>query len=106
MCDPLIQAKVAISMTQNGSPYKNAIAERVNEISKTEFKMGDFKGSLAQLKFKLDKDIHSYNHLKPHDSIEKLTPVQAHQRTGVLNNNWKNYREIKWERKKQETETA
>lgn len=102
----LRQEKVAISMTQNGSPYENAIAERVNGILKTEFKIGDFKGSLPQLKFKLDKDIHSYNHLRPHDSIEKLTPVQAHQRTGVLNKNWKNYRKIKWQRKKQETDTA
>ena len=104
--DLLNQAKVAISMTQNGSPYENAIAERVNGILKTEFKIGDFKGSLAQLKLKLDKDIYNYNNLRPHDSIEKLTPVQAHQRTGVLNKNWKNYRKIKWERKKQETQLA
>lgn len=33
----LIQHRISISMIENGSPYENAIAERVNGILKTEF---------------------------------------------------------------------
>lgn len=102
--DVLSHGEVAISMTQNGSPYENAIAERVNGILKTEFNIGNFKDSMAQLKLRISRNIHDYNNMRPHDSIEKLTPVQAHQRTGILKKSWKNYRKIKWELKKQEIE--
>lgn len=100
--------KIGISMTENGSPYENAVAERVNGILKTEFKIEENKGTMKQLKLEVMEHIHAYNNLRPHDSIQKLTPVQAHNRTGILIRNWKNYRKINWERKKQEriTENA
>ncbi|MGY4383913.1 transposase InsO family protein, partial [Pedobacter sp. UYP24] len=92
----------AISMTQNGDPYENPIAERMNGILKAEFGIEDNKGSMALLKLKIEKSINAYNYLRPHDSCESLTPVQAHKKTGTLNKNWKNYRKIRWERKKAE----
>ena len=98
--------QIAISMTQSGSPYDNAIAERINGILKTEFEIERNSGSMAQLKLKIAQVINIYNKLRPHDSCDSLTPDQAHLRTGALNKNWKNYRKINWERKKQENENA
>ena len=37
--DLLTTHNIAISMTENGEPYENAIAERLNEILKTEFNL-------------------------------------------------------------------
>lgn len=103
----LLQAeKIAISMTQNGDPYENAIAERVNGILKGEFNIENNTGSMEQLKLKIKQAISAYNTYRPHDSCNSLTPEQAHLRTGPLNKNWKNYRKIKWELKKQENEDS
>lgn len=101
--DLLKNGKLAVSMTQSGSPYDNAIAERVNGILKTEFEIERNIGSMADLKLKIARVISVYNKLRPHDSCESLTPEQAHLRTGILGKNWKNYRKINWERKKQES---
>lgn len=104
--DLLKDDQIAISMTQSGSPYDNAIAERVNGILKTEFEIEQNTGSMAQLKLKIARVINIYNKFRPHDSCESLTPEQAHLRTGILGKNWKNYRKINWERKKQENINA
>src|SRR5664280_1727724 len=40
--DILMKANIAISMTQSGSPYENALAERVNGIIKNEFSPGRY----------------------------------------------------------------
>ncbi|UIR54601.1 IS3 family transposase [Sphingobacterium sp. SRCM116780] len=101
--DILRTQKVAVSMTQNGSPYDNAIAERINGILKSEFEIERNTGSMIQLRDKIDHAINIYNNLRPHDSCESLTPNQAHLKTGFLNKNWKNYRKVNWERKKQES---
>lgn len=101
--DILKTEKMAISMTQTGSPYDNAIAERINGILKSEFEIERNTGSMAQLRLKITNAINLYNTLRPHDSCESLTPEQAHLRTGILGKNWKNYRKINWERKKQES---
>jgi len=100
--DILKDGKLAISMTQSGSPYDNAIAERINGILKSEFEIERNTGSMIQLRHKIDQAINVYNNLRPHDSCELLTPVQAHLKTGPLNKNWKNYKKINWELKKQE----
>jgi transposase InsO family protein len=89
-------------MTKNGDPYENAMAERVNGILKTEFSIDRNTGSFESLKAKLDKVINSYNTIRPHASLGYLTPVQAHQKQGELNKNWKNYRKEKWDRKIQQ----
>jgi transposase InsO family protein len=40
----------------------------------------------------------TYNHLRPHGSIDNLKPVEAHQRSGHLKKRWKNY----WQKKESE----
>ena len=90
--DLLSSSKIAISMTNNGDPYENAIAERVNGIIKGEFNLYSSQLRLEELSKKIDKTIDVYNHLRPHDSCDLLTPQEAHQKTGPLKKRWKNYK--------------
>ena len=80
-----------ISMTENGDPLENAIAERVNGILKTEWIYDiKLKDTTEAIK-KVNKIVTIYNSIRPHDSIERLTPNIAHQRNGNLKKLWKNY---------------
>jgi transposase InsO family protein len=91
----LTENNIEISMTQNGDPYENSVAERLNGILKGEFKLYSNSGSLAQLQGRMDEIILAYNTLRPHDSCDRLTPQQAHQKTGKLKKRWKNYKRRK-----------
>jgi len=80
-----------ISMTENGDPLENAIAERVNGILKTEW-LYDIKiKTKEEAKEEVNKIISTYNNDRPHCSLNMLTPDQAHQRSGILEKRWKNY---------------
>lgn len=98
----LLQDKtIKISMTENGDPLENAIAERVNGILKQELLEGQF------LNFsKAQKDVaiacSTYNHLRPHGSIDNLKPAEAHQKTGLIKKRWKNYYQINKQKKEVE----
>ena len=84
---------IKISMTENGDPLENPLAERVNGILKSELLeevFVDFK--IAQQAIAVACS--TYNHLRPHGSIDNLKPVEAHQITGELNKRWKNYYQI------------
>jgi len=81
---------IKISMTENGDPLENAIAERVNGILKEELlerKYSDFKTA----KKEVAKAIVIYNSLRPHSSCDMLTPQIAHTQKGKLKKHWKNY---------------
>ena len=81
---------IKISMTENGDPLENAIAERVNGILKEELleqKYPDFKTAQQGVA----KAIVIYNALRPHSSCNMLTPQMAHLQTGKLKKHWKNY---------------
>jgi len=80
-----------ISMTENGDPLENAIAERVNGILKTEW-LYDLKLKTKQeAKEEVYKIINTYNNNRPHCSLDMLTPEQAHNHSGNLKKHWKNY---------------
>ena len=100
-CDAYVKLlqdnKIKISMTENGDPLENAIAERVNGILKGELLeevFSDFK--TAQLNIAIACS--TYNHLRPHGSIDNLKPAQAHQKTVALKKRWKNYCQPKKEK--------
>lgn len=78
-----------ISMTQNGDPYENALAERVNGILKQEWKLDQTFDSFEHAQNTIDHAIHHYNHSRPHASCDYQTPCQAHQMEGPLNKRWK-----------------
>ena len=78
-------------MTNNGDPYENAIAERLNGILKTEFNLYSSQYSYEQTCKLLQEAITSYNEMRPHASCDYLTPQQAHLTEGPLKKRWKNY---------------
>ncbi|WP_075602899.1 IS3 family transposase [Saccharicrinis aurantiacus] len=81
-------SNIGISMTENGDPYENAIAERVNGILKKEYDLydtfNDYNEALEAVKIAIDK----YNNQRPHRSCNMLTPAIAHTKTGVLKKRW------------------
>ena len=70
--------KIKISMGEAGNPYDNAIAERVNGILKTEFYLGETFNNFTQAKKAVEQSIELYNNLRPHMSIDYLTPEQKY----------------------------
>lgn len=87
----LQQHDIGISMSKKGDPYQNAIAERVNGILKSEFGMDQSFESMDQAKQKLKTAVDIYNNRRPHNSLSKLTPASAHELTGMIKRDWKNY---------------
>jgi len=83
--------KIMISMTQNGDPYENAMAERVNGILKVEFDLYRRFETHEQAQQAVDQAVKTYNEVRPHASCDFLTPAQAHEKEGVLKKRWKNY---------------
>ena len=89
--EKLIENRIAISMTENGDPYENALAERVNGILKTEFNLYSSSGGFEQTCELVKNSITAYNEHRPHSSCDMLTPNQAHLRQGILKKRWKQY---------------
>lgn len=83
-CDAYVEVlqknRIKISMTQSGSPYDNAIAERVNGILKSEFDLARTFESYAEAVGSVARAINAYNTLRPHFSCKLLTPQKAHER--------------------------
>ncbi|SMD02801.1 Integrase core domain-containing protein [Pedobacter nyackensis] len=63
-------------MTQDGNPYDNAIAERVNGILKVEFDLYQTFGNFNEAIIAVDMAIAKYNNIRPHFSCELQTPQQ------------------------------
>ena len=96
-CDAYVkelnQQKIKISMTENGDPRENAIAERVNRTIKEEF-TSQKEISFPAIKIaqkELARFIDFYNTKRPHRSIGNLTPEAATKREGELKRMWKTY---------------
>ena len=79
---------MAISMTEKGDPYENAIAERVNGILKNEFDLDKVFDSFEDASLAVNTAIATYNNFRPHASCNYLTPNVAHQKMGALPLRW------------------
>lgn len=93
-CDEYVKLlkdnEVKISMTEDGNPLDNSVAERVNGILKVELLEKSYSAfSVAQIA--IAKAISTYNFLRPHNSINNLKPVDAHLLTGEIPKKWVNY---------------
>lgn len=88
----LLENNIAISMTENGDPYENALAERMNGIIKTEFNLYNTQLGFDQTGRLIEKSINAYNSLRPHASCDYMTPDETHLQAGQLNKRWKGYR--------------
>ena len=84
---------IKISMTENGDPLENALAERVNGIIKDEYLDAYEVSNIRQAKELLDSVITLYNDDRPHMSISNLTPNQIHHSLNSIKTEklWKNY---------------
>ena len=84
----LQQESIAISMTEDGSPYDNAIAERVNGILKDEYGLDEIFEDDKELKLQVKQSIHSYNNRRPHESNHMLTPNEMHRQDRLKPKAW------------------
>jgi transposase InsO family protein len=85
----LQNAGISISMTENGDPYENPIAERVNGILKGDFDLKRVFANRLDALTAVDKCITAYNELRPHMSCNYHTPAEAHQMAGEFKETWK-----------------
>lgn len=85
----LRQNGIRISTTQNGSPYENPQAESLNAILKVELGLDAEFADLAAARAACEKQIHIYNTVRKHGSIDYLTPEQAYDRSGMIPKRWK-----------------
>ncbi len=84
--------KVKISMTENGDPKQNAVAERINGIIKGEYLENYQVNSLKQARKLLRQTIRLYNSERPHMSINNRIPSEIHQSKNIeVLRKWKNY---------------
>ncbi len=84
---------IQISMTENGDPLENAIAERLNGIIKDEYLDNYDIDTLTQAKELLQSVVNLYNTERPHMSISNLTPNYIHNLKANIKAErlWKNY---------------
>ena len=81
------------SMTENGNPKDNAIAERINSTVKNELLHGKTFSSLKQVAEALRIAVKFYNSERPHSSLDWHTPDEAHQMQGEMKRHWHSWRE-------------
>lgn len=85
---------IGISMTENGNPKDNAVAERVNNTIKNELLKGMSFFTVDEVKAALRTAVDFYNNERPHLSLDGMTPCQASRTTGEIQKNWVSFREI------------
>lgn len=89
----LLDYNINISMTENGNPLENAIAERINGIIKHEYLEHHDIDNIKDAQKLLEIVVNLYNNERPHMSISNLTPNFVHSSINTLNVKklWKNY---------------
>ena len=87
----LLDNKIEISMTENGDPLENAIAERINGILKGEYLECYDIETFEEAEKLLHSVIKLYNEERPHMSIGNLTPSKVHDNKIITSKLWKNY---------------
>jgi len=93
---------VVPSMTESGNPKDNAMAERINSTIKNELLRGKTFTSIRQVKEAINKAILFYNMERPHSSLDRHTPEQAHGMQGEMKRHWHSWREEAIKRQKNE----
>ena len=87
----LKENNILISMTENGDPRENAIAERVNGILKDEWLNDLVLSNIEVAREEIKEIIYIYNTERLHMSLDYSTPEQAHQKQGEIKRRWKTY---------------
>jgi putative transposase len=74
-----LKNNIRLSMTENGDPYENALAERMNRTIKEEFGMDKTIKNKQQVKQLVQESIFLYNNKRPHLALQMKTPEQVYQ---------------------------
>ena len=82
---------IQISMTENGDPLENAIAERLNGILKDEYLNDNVVKSIKSARDVLTQAVTLYNEDRPHMSVGNNYPSQVHNQSLETEKLWKNY---------------
>ncbi|RZM21001.1 MAG: IS3 family transposase [Pedobacter sp.] len=91
----LKKASIAISMTESGDPNENALAERVFRSLKDDFQLRGFV-NFVSAQAAVEQAICAYNGVRPHGSLNNLTPNRAHQKTGHHTLKWYPYKKVRY----------
>ena len=83
--------QIQISMTENGDPLENAVAERINGIIKEEYLDCYQIETMEEAKELLAQVVNLYNQERPHMSISNLNPEQIHKTNQQTDRLWRNY---------------
>jgi putative transposase len=86
----LQQHNAMISMTNNGDPLENAIAERINGILKTEL-ISSYYNDIDAAVIHITRCITIYNYRRRHSSLNWQIPAEVHNQKGPQIKRWKNY---------------
>lgn len=87
----LIENDIKISMTENGDPLENPLAERMNRTLKDTFALDVIFDLLEDAKRIIDLAINYYNNRLPHSSLNMMVPSKAHSMIGYISKQWKSY---------------
>lgn len=79
----LLKNGIQCSMTNNGDPYENAVAERINGILKQEFIIDTYHADLYIMRKIVKEAVDIYNSQRPHYSNYMLTPAQMHNQCDI-----------------------
>lgn len=94
-CDSYLQLLqehgIHISMTENGDPLENPVAERVNGIKKHEYLNTRNYGSIVELEEALQQSVNLYKTERPHMSCGMSTPEVVQRNNLLVNREWKTY---------------
>jgi transposase InsO family protein len=80
---------IHINMTENGDPYENAVAERMNGILKAEWLNMEEYADFLQAQERISQIINTYNKVRLHASCNMLTPMEAELHKGKLKKRWR-----------------
>ena len=79
----LLKNNIQSSMTNNGDPYENAVAERINGILKQEFFIDTYHQNIEIMRIIVEQSVKIYNNQRPHYSNYMLTPEQMHKQSKI-----------------------
>jgi putative transposase len=90
----LKQNNIQISMTENGDPLENPIAERINGIIKNEYLKHYSITDQTNAMQILERVVARYNQQRPHQSINMLTPEHVHHYKLLVNRKWSKQKQL------------
>jgi putative transposase len=90
----LNEYNIRISMTENGDPLENPIAERINGIIKDEYLKHYIIANQPEAMRLLEVIVCRYNKKRPHQSINMLTPEVVHEQQLLVNRKWSKQKQL------------